>query len=201
MSRLNALDTDPGTELFASHEADFRLVYADITQKLDQIPELTGEARKAALRAAERAADEAEEIMAQMKLEIQNIPTQTRQRINPRLRNYASDVDAAKRNIKKLSDESERAALFGQRGRAAGASDAVVDQRQQLLSGTDRLGRASDRLRDSQRIAYETEEIGTRILGDLGAQRDQIQNTHSVLLESEGYVDRSIKTLRGMARR
>lgn len=136
-----------------------------------------------------------------MRLEVQNIPTATRQRINPRLRNYAQDVDGWKRALKKLSDESDRSALFGARGAGSGSSDAVIDQRQQLLSGTERLGRASDRLRDSQRLAYETEEIGTRILGDLGAQRDQIRNTHQVLLESESYVDRSIKTLRGMARR
>lgn len=58
-----ALDSDPGSELFASYEADFKLVRADIAQKLDQIPELYGEPRKAAIRAAERAVDEADEIV------------------------------------------------------------------------------------------------------------------------------------------
>ena len=57
------LDTDIGTELFASHEADFKLVQADITQKLDQINELHGEPRKAAIRALERVVDEADEIV------------------------------------------------------------------------------------------------------------------------------------------
>jgi len=38
-------------------------------------------------------------------------------------------------------------------------------------------------------------------LADLHVQREQIQNTRANLLESEGYVDRSVKTLRGMARR
>jgi len=57
------LDTEAGTELFASHEADFKLVQADITQKLDQINELHGEPRKAAIRALERVVDEADEIV------------------------------------------------------------------------------------------------------------------------------------------
>lgn len=57
------LDSDPGSELFASYEADFKLAQADIAQKLDQIPELHGEPRKAAIRAAERAVDEADEIV------------------------------------------------------------------------------------------------------------------------------------------
>lgn len=58
------LDSDPGTELFASYEADFKLAQADISQKLDQIPELHGEPRKAAIRAGERAVDEADEIVS-----------------------------------------------------------------------------------------------------------------------------------------
>ena len=141
-----------------------------------------------------------------MRLEIQNIPTTQRQRINPRLRNYTSDLDLFKRTLKKHSDNADRDALFGARGAAAAAgssngSDAVADQRQQLLSGTDRLDRSSQRLRDSHRLANETEQIGAGILVDLRGQRERIVNVHDTLQESEGYVDKSIKTLRGMARR
>lgn len=59
----NPLDTDAGTELFSSYEAEFKLVQADLTQKLDQIPELSGEPRKAALSQAERALEEANELV------------------------------------------------------------------------------------------------------------------------------------------
>lgn len=59
----NPLDTDAGSELFGSYEAELKLVQADLTQKLDQIPELSGEPRKSALNQAERAIEEAEEIV------------------------------------------------------------------------------------------------------------------------------------------
>jgi len=59
----NPLDTDAGSELFSSYEAEFKLVQADLTQKLDQIPELQGEPRKAAVSQAERALEEAEELV------------------------------------------------------------------------------------------------------------------------------------------
>jgi hypothetical protein len=59
----NPLDTDAGTELFSGYEAEFRLVQADITQKLDQIPDLSGEPRKAAITQAERAVEEADELV------------------------------------------------------------------------------------------------------------------------------------------
>lgn len=60
----NPLDTDAGSELFESYSAEFRLVEADLQQKLDQIPELTGEPRKAAITQAERALEEAEELVS-----------------------------------------------------------------------------------------------------------------------------------------
>lgn len=59
----NPLDTDAGSELFSSYEAELKLVQANLSQKLDQIPELAGEPRKAAVRQAERALDEANELV------------------------------------------------------------------------------------------------------------------------------------------
>jgi hypothetical protein len=60
----NPLDTDAGSELFTSYEAEFKLVQADLTQKLDQIPDLSGEPRKAAISQAERALEEADELVS-----------------------------------------------------------------------------------------------------------------------------------------
>jgi vesicle transport through interaction with t-SNAREs protein 1 len=194
------LDQDAGSELFSSYEAELKLVQADLTQKLDQIPDLTGEPRKAALSNAERTLDEAKEILDQMRIEKQNVPTPSRQKINTRFRNYQSDLDSLTRKLGGLKS----AGGFGNRYTDApdeGPEDPQLAQRQQLLSGTDRLERSSGRLRDSQRVALETEEIGRNTLSDLGRQRETITHTRDTLLESEGYTDRSIKTLRGMARR
>lgn len=59
----NPLDTDAGSELFSSYEAELKLVQADLTQKLDSIPDLSGEPRKAAISQAERALEEAQELV------------------------------------------------------------------------------------------------------------------------------------------
>ena len=198
-----------GSELFASYEADFKLVFAGIRQKVSQIPELVpgSEARKAAINAAERAIDEADEIVTQMSLEINNIPSTAKTKPRQRLRNYSSELDAARGSLLKFAQNADRDALFGDRrdaaaGAGAGAgADAVASQRQQLLRGTQSLERSSQRLLESERIARDTESIGASILGDLSAQRDQIVHTHNSLNDSERYLDRSIKTLRGMARR
>lgn len=59
----NPLDTDAGSELFSSYETELKLVQADLNQKLDQIAESSGEQRKSAIRQAERALDEANELV------------------------------------------------------------------------------------------------------------------------------------------
>jgi vesicle transport through interaction with t-SNAREs protein 1 len=137
-----------------------------------------------------------------MRLEKQNIPSANRNKVNTRLRNFETDVDKAKRKLRTLSED--RAALFGSRytdDPNASPNDVQLEQRQQLLAGTDRLDRSSQRLRSSQALANQTESIGAATLADLHSQREIIQHTGEVLFESEGYVDRSVKTLRGMARR
>jgi len=194
------LDSEAGSELFASYEAELKLVQADISQKLDQIPELTGEPRKAAISQAERAVEEAKEILDQMRIEKQNIPAALKSKVNTRFRNHQTDVDGVSRKLSTLT--SDRSTLFGNRYTDDPESgDVQLEQRQQLLKGTDRLERSSGRLRESQRIALQTEEIGANTLADLGRQRETIVHTRTTLGESEGYTDRSIKTLRGMARR
>lgn len=75
------------------------------------------------------------------------------------------------------------------------------DQRDRLLGGTQRLQDSSRRLEEANRMALDTETLGIGILGDLRAQREQIQHTRSTLNEADSYVDRAQRTLKGMARR
>lgn len=132
----NPLDTDAGTELFKHYETEYQLVQADLVQKLEQIAELSGEPRKAALSAAERALEETGELLDQMQMEKQNVPSAQRSAINRRLRDYKTDVDGYRRKLRTLADD--RSALFGGRytdNPGSSAADAHIEQRQQLLAG------------------------------------------------------------------
>jgi len=60
----NPLDTEAGSELFSNYEAELKLVQADLNQKLDQVEELSGEERKTAIRGAQRALEEAKELVS-----------------------------------------------------------------------------------------------------------------------------------------
>lgn len=58
------VDAEAGTERFSGYEAELKLVQADLSQQIEQIKETTGEPRKAAISRAERALEEAEELVS-----------------------------------------------------------------------------------------------------------------------------------------
>jgi vesicle transport through interaction with t-SNAREs protein 1 len=72
----NPLDTDAGSEMFASYENELKLVQADLNQKLDQIAEASGEQRKAAIRSAEQVLDEATELVSANKANSEQLTSQ-----------------------------------------------------------------------------------------------------------------------------
>lgn len=57
------LDTEPGFEILSNYESELKLVRTNITQKLDQIPDLSGEGRKFAVKETERLLEESEELV------------------------------------------------------------------------------------------------------------------------------------------
>ncbi|KAF1807512.1 t-SNARE [Mucor lusitanicus] len=200
-----------GSELFSSYEQDFTSITDSIKQKIEhQIPTQKGEERKAVIRAVEREIDEADEILGQMEMEILNIPTPSRTRLQAKLRLYKSEAEKLKRDLRrttaivpKNSDRDELLGGFGSGDNEDGNDfDAsTMDQRQRLLSGTERLGQSSRRLEDSHRLALETEGIGINILSTLKGQRETMVRARDTLAEADSHIDKASKTLKGMARR
>ncbi|ORZ02982.1 t-SNARE [Syncephalastrum racemosum] len=196
-----------GSDLFANYEQDFSTVSEGLRNKIDQqIPSQSGEQRKATVRAAEREVDEIDEILGQMEMEILNIPTPARTRLQAKLRLFKSEAEKAKRDLRRATTvtpkTTERDELLGDYGSSQSDLDAsTMDQRQRLLSGTERLGESSRRLEDSHRLALETEGIGINILSTLKGQRETMLRARDTLSEADSYIDKASKTLKGMARR
>ncbi|KAH3686831.1 hypothetical protein WICPIJ_002198 [Wickerhamomyces pijperi] len=194
MSNERLLDPS-SSELFNTYETDYQIAYNDAQQKLTQIPDLTGDQRRNAMKSVEKSTDECIEILDQLAIEVQNIQSGARSSFNAKIRQYRSEIDRTKKTLRQLQDDEDRRSLFGAQGNTREA------QRSQLLQSNAILERTSDRLRDSSRIASETEQIGANIMLDLRSQREQLNNSRQTLFEADGYVDRSIQTLKGMTRR
>lgn len=188
------------SDFFETYESDFQLAIQEAKSKLSKASGGSNDQRRVALQAVEQATDEAVEILDQMKLEVQRLPANQRSQYNSKIREYRNQVDDSKRRLREVLDEEEREELFGSRG-SGGYGDSEAPQRKQLLDNHSSLERLSERLRESQRVALETEGIGGNILNDLRAQREQITNARNTLLLADNYVDRSVQTLRLMSRR
>uniref|UniRef100_A0A8C7X3P0 Vesicle transport through interaction with t-SNAREs 1B n=1 Tax=Oryzias sinensis TaxID=183150 RepID=A0A8C7X3P0_9TELE len=77
----------------------------------------------------------------------------------------------------------------------------LQSQRALLLQGTEYLNNATQSIERSQRIAVETEQIGTDIIEELGGQREQLDRTRDRLVNTGENLSRSRKVLRAMSRR
>ncbi|KAF2834609.1 vesicle transport v-snare protein VTI1 [Patellaria atrata CBS 101060] len=185
----NLIDTEIGLETFSGYENELQEILRRLKKKLE------GKDRHQVVGSAGPDLEEANTLLANLNLEMNNqdVPKNVKNIMEKRYKKYKEEVENLRRKLKPVSDD--------QHAHHFGFMEEEAIQRQRLLNNTDRQGQSSYRLRESQRIADETEDIGRNILDDLAIQRETMGHTRETILDSEEYTDRSIKTLRGMARR
>jgi vesicle transport through interaction with t-SNAREs protein 1 len=119
-----------------------------------------------------------------MEIEIQGIPQSIRPQYQSRIRSSKADLARYKKLSREMHAQASRADLFSSHG---GSAPATSDEpygssdRARLLAGTTILEDGSRRLKESQRIALETEEQGADILRSLVGQREQIENARNTV--------------------
>ena len=62
------------------------------------------------------------------------------------------------------------------------------------------LEKTSDSIQRSTQVAYETEEIGQGIMGDLTVQREGLERARTMLSETDAELSRSRRILKRMSR-
>jgi len=191
------------TALFDSYESDFKGLMESVKDRLEGAG--TGEQRKAAMRRVEKELDEADEMVSHMELEIQSMPQSIRSQYAGRVRTSKAELGRWKATAKEVHQAAARDALITRGGSGAPASHQYpsddpygTSDRTRLLVGTQSLEDSTRRLENSQRVALETEDIGTDILRSLRVQREQIEHSREMLGNAETNVDRSGRTLKGM---
>uniref|UniRef100_A0A3Q0SQR3 Vesicle transport through interaction with t-SNAREs 1B n=1 Tax=Amphilophus citrinellus TaxID=61819 RepID=A0A3Q0SQR3_AMPCI len=104
--------------------------------------------------------------------------------------------------LKSSGEERKRLVrTFDERHGEAEEVTHLQSQRALLLQGTEALNNASQSIERSQRIAAETDQIGTDIIEELGDQREQLDRTRNRLVNTGENLSRSRKILRAMSRR
>ncbi|CAI5758520.1 unnamed protein product [Candida verbasci] len=191
------------SDSFETYESELQLALQEAKSKISQIDTVDANTQKQYLKSIESASDEAIEVLDQMSIEVQNLPSNQRSSYNTKIRTYKSQIDEVKSKYNQLLDSQDKRELFGNRytDDNSGDLDLESQQRKQLLNNHSSLERSSQRLQDSQRVALETENIGGNILNDLRSQRDQISGARNTLGQADNYIDKSVQTLKSMSRR
>uniref|UniRef100_A0A8C1TAD9 Vesicle transport through interaction with t-SNAREs 1B n=1 Tax=Cyprinus carpio TaxID=7962 RepID=A0A8C1TAD9_CYPCA len=184
-------------------------MYSSLYDEVKLMPERAqrcqGEERKRIVRDFDERVSEAEEVLQGMEQEMFGIPSSFRTPMSTKIRLYRRDLAKLQREIHLSATPGFSSHIGdGRQGIYATQNDQsthLQSQRALLIQGTESLNNASKSIERSQRIAVETDQIGTDIIEELGEQRDQLDRTRDRLIHTGENLSRSRKILRAMSRR
>uniref|UniRef100_A0A3P9IMS7 Vesicle transport through interaction with t-SNAREs 1B n=1 Tax=Oryzias latipes TaxID=8090 RepID=A0A3P9IMS7_ORYLA len=177
-------------------------IYRSLYEELKLIPD-----RAAKCHGGKRGSCSLLLILQGMEDELRAAPASYRNAMSTKLRLYRRDIGKLQRDMKTfapgfspapLTSNVDRHGLYSPENQQ---STHLQSQRALLLQGTEYLNNATQSIERSQRIAVETEQIGTDIIEELGGQREQLDRTRDRLVNTGENLSRSRKVLRAMSRR
>jgi len=186
---------------FERYEEEFKQIITTTQRNIGLLPNLAGEKKKMVIKESEKELEEAESLLKQMEIDANN--STSRLKLQQIIKGYQGDVQRMKRELQKSSSAVSQSMMRNDL-LAGGSQDYQVqymDQRQALLAGTDKLNTTTNRVANAHRVALETENIGTNVLGDLYDQRQKLQRANDKLDNVNDDMKQSRSILSGMARR
>ncbi|WKX95661.1 hypothetical protein Q1695_012263 [Nippostrongylus brasiliensis] len=183
-------------------EQQYSLQTAEITSTIARLPSLPASERPASVQAVQRVLVDVAELLEQMELAVRDLTAGSAERTKYELRvkSYRNDkrlLDSElEKAVQRLREAADRDELL--------AYDEAVEmdqQEEQLIANTERLERSSRKIQNAYRMAVETEQIGTEVLGNLSAQRETISRARERMREADVELGRSNRLLNTMIRR
>ncbi|TDG99135.1 hypothetical protein EPR50_G00208250 [Perca flavescens] len=194
------------SEEFEKLQEIYKSLYEELKLMPDTALKSHGEERKRLVRTFDERQGEAEEVLQGMEEELRAAPSSYRNAMSTKLRMYRRDLSKLQRDMKNSAPgfSSSSQTVEGSHAIYSSQNQQSTHQQSQralLLQGTDALNNASQSIERSQRIAAETDQIGTDIIEELGEQREQLDRTRNRLVNTGENLSRSRKILRAMSRR
>jgi vesicle transport through interaction with t-SNAREs protein 1 len=188
-------------DLFENYEKELQLAVDTATKKVRQLSSVAGERRKIILQEIDAEIENIRDLMDNMRHVARN--SRGSDAMNVRIKDYDRKVDVLTRELNATRNQTNRSDLMaGATGRKFGDIEAQEgDQRQKILSGNQKLFDGSERLNETQRIAYESEAIGTQTIIDLKRQKDTLLRARDGLDDIDDNVTTTRKVLGAMSRR
>ncbi|KAK2853172.1 hypothetical protein Q7C36_008373 [Tachysurus vachellii] len=181
-------------------------VYDELKLRSDRVSRSQGEEKKKLLRGFDERHGEAQELLQEMEQELLSAPSTFKTSMSSKVRLYHRDLG----KLQRLAHAPDTGFGFPTRtgdggyGIYAAQNEHSTEQQAQrtlLIQGSESLNNATQSIARSQRIAVESENIGTDIIEELGQQREQLDRTRDRLVHTGENLSRSRKILRTMSRR
>ncbi|CAH9096704.1 unnamed protein product [Cuscuta epithymum] len=189
------------SDVFEGYERQYCELSVNLSKKCNSASFLpVGDPKKQHISELTVGLDEADGLIRKMDLEARSLQPSLKAALLAKLREYKSDLNKLKREVKKLTSSS-----FDQTAHEvlleSDVADGSSNQRERLAMSTERLNQSSGRIMESRRLALETEELGVSILEDLHQQRETLLHSHNQLHGVDEAIDKSKKLLTSMSRR
>ncbi|GER47259.1 vesicle transport v-SNARE family protein [Striga asiatica] len=172
------------SQVYEGYERQYCELSANLSRKCNSAAALPdGEIKKQEISELQAGLDDADVLIRKMDLEARSLQPSVKATLLAKLREYKSDLNKLKREVKKLTVPSSNQPAHEDllESGTAGAHQASGNQRDRLMVSTERLNESTDRLRETRRAALETEELG--------------------LSDVDSAIDKSKKVLTSMSRR
>ncbi|XP_044468460.1 vesicle transport v-SNARE 13-like [Mangifera indica] len=191
------------SEVFEGYERQYCEISANLSKKCTAAASLQGEQKKQKVSEIKRGVEEAESLIRKLDIEARSLPPNVKAVLLAKLREYKSDLNNLKTELKRLVSGNLNAAARDEllESGMADAMTASADQRSRLMSATERLYKSSDRVKESRKTMLETEELGVSILEDLSSQRQVLLHAHNTLHGVDDNIGKSKRILTAMSRR
>ncbi|KAL6562495.1 Vesicle transport v-SNARE 12 [Orobanche gracilis] len=169
------------SQVYEGYERQYCELSANLSRKCNSAAALPdGDKKKQEVSELQAGLDDADVLIRKMDLEARSLQPSVKATLLAKLREYKSDLNNLKREVKKLTMPSSGQPAHEDllESGMAGGREASANQRGRLAMSTERLNQSTDRVRESRRAALETEELGVSILEDLHQQRETLLHSH-----------------------
>ncbi|KAB5582169.1 hypothetical protein PHYPO_G00184080 [Pangasianodon hypophthalmus] len=194
------------SEEFEKLHEMYRSLYDELKLISDRVTRSQGEEKKKLVRGFDERHGEAQELLKEMEQELLSAPSSFRNSMSSKVRLYHRDLGKLQRQVHASDTGFGFSSRTGDSGHGiySAQNERSTEQQAQralLIQGSESLNNATESIARSQRIAAESEQIGTDIIEELGQQREQLDRTRDRLVHTGENLSRSRKILRTMSRR
>ncbi|KAJ4780467.1 Vesicle transport v-SNARE family protein [Rhynchospora pubera] len=191
------------SEVFEGYERQYSEIFDSLSQKCTSAAALDGEQRRQKVSEIRSEIEDAELLIRKMDLEARSLQPSVRAGLLVKLREYKSDMTNIKNEVKRINISNSKQVTREELLESGMADSFAVtsDQRGRVLMSTERLAQSSDRIKESRRVALETEELGSSILQDLHNQHQSLLHAHNSLHGVDENIGKSKKILAAMSKR